>query len=296
MKNKQVAASEKQTHRDVIQLIVLALIVLSLLLFVREVRSQDQVRFPLGDDSYISYPMGENLVFEGQIAPNYTVLQWGSKNSVFSGNVSVTPKVIMKMYRTRSSPVKTPSYMPKITFQAVWKSDAVDIFPFIIISHHSNGQGGETFTMNSEQLTVINKESGSFATNFIQSGYFFSLPGFDKHFLGISYEHHPVHGWWFGIDPAIQGLYSRKRMHYGYKYLGDIWQLDLDYTDLLDKPEGTPRGVFQATAKLKSPVFKKSMWLFASYYQGQDYYNINFTNSIRQFKTGIAIQTKLLVN
>lgn len=120
------------------------------------------------------------------------------------------------------------------------------------------------------------------------------MPGSDDHYFGISYEHHPVHGWWFGIDPAIQGLYSRKRVHYGYKYLGDTFQFDVDYTDLIDKPQGTPRGILSATAKLKSPVFKKSMWLFASYYQGQDYYNINFLNSVRQFKTGIAIQTKLL--
>ncbi len=294
----------KQSYlQEILQLVILVLLTILTLFLVREGHSQEPIRFPLGDDSYISYPMGENLIFEGQIAPNYTVLQWGNTHSVFSGNVSITPKVILKMYRVRSSPVKTPSYMPKVTLQTAWKGGAVNLFPYLMISHHSNGQGGDTFLEDDPNNgnpphhgTLPNTESGSFATNFIQLGYFFSMPGYEHHFLGISYEHHPVHGWWFGIDPAIQGLYSRKRIHYGYKYLGDIWQVEMDYTDLLDKPRGTPRGIVSATAKLKSPVFKKAMWLFASYYQGQDYYNINFTNAIKQFKAGIAIQTTLAID
>lgn len=180
MKYKPIIKPVNDNHRDIVQLVILAFILLSLLFFVREGRSQEHLRFPLSDDSYVSYPMGENLVFEGQIAPNYTVLQWGNKNSIFSGNFSVTPKVILKMYRVRSSPVKTPSYMPKVTLQAAWKSCAVDIFPFIIISHHSNGQGGDTFLEDDPNNghpphhgTLPNTESGSFATNFIQTGYFF---------------------------------------------------------------------------------------------------------------------------
>lgn len=240
--------------------------------------------------------MGENLVFEGQIAPDYPVAKWGTDKSRFSGNVTITPKVILKMYRIRSSPVKTPSYMPKITLQAAYRNGSIDLYPFLVLAHHSNGQGGETFSDDSHHRTVPNTESGSFATNYIQVGYFFSVPAFDKNFFGISYEHHPVHGWWFGIDPAIEGLYSRKRIHYSYKYQGENLQIDFDYTDLADKHEGSRGGIVSATAKVKSPVFKKSMWFFASYYQGEDYYNIYFMDNIRQFKTGIAIQTRLTIN
>ncbi|MBL7959946.1 hypothetical protein JNL27_06850, partial [bacterium] len=167
----------------------------------------------------------------------------------------------------------------------------------------SNGQGGDTFQEDDPNNgnpphhgTLPNTESGSFATNFIQTGYFFSLPGFEKHFLGISYEHHPVHGWWFGIDPVIQDIYGRKRLHYNYKFIGNVFQLDANYVWIIDHPQGIPSGIFSTTARMKSPVFKKLMWFFASYYQGQDYYNINFTNKIKQFKTGIAIEAKLLVN
>ena len=206
MKNNQITPqSGGGLQREIVQLVILLLITLVILLFAREGRAQDKAVFPQNDDSYVSYPMGEHLVFEGQIAPNYTVAQWGDKNSTFCGNVSITPKVILKMYRVRSSPVKTPSYMPKITLHYAWKSDAVNLYPFIILSHHSNGQGGDTFQEDpnngdpAHHGTLPNTESGSFATNFIQAGYFFSLPGFEKHYVGLSYEHHPVHGWWFGI-------------------------------------------------------------------------------------------------
>ncbi|KAB2881559.1 hypothetical protein F9K33_00435 [bacterium] len=295
MKNDQ-AGSDTRLHRDIKQIIILLFITVLLVLLVNEAHSQNKTTFPLQDDSYISYPMGENLIFEGQIAPNYPVMQWGTDQSTFKGNITITPKVILKMYRTRSSPVKTPSYMPKITIQGALDLGSVSLYPFLILSHHSNGQGGETFVTDDANATSINKESGSFATNFIQLGYFFSLPDLDKHYMGISYEHHPVHGWWFGIDPAIQDIYGRRRLHYEYKYLGNIFQFETSYTDIIDKPKGIPKGIFSATAKIKSPVFRKSMWFFASYYQGQDYYNINFNNKTRQGKAGIAIQTKLSVN
>ena len=263
------------------------------------------------EDTYISYQNDRNIIFEGQIAPSYPVLKWGQKEDRrdnFSGELIVVPKVLLKMYQSQSRPVKSPSYMPKITLQTHWKANGVTLSPFITIGHHSNGQAGPTVisdqkTANSgdsienHQLSIINLESGSFATNYIQLGYRFSLSSLPNHSFGISYEHHPIHGWWFRIDKDIEDIYGRKRLHYEYQYASKGLQIDLAYTKIYDESELADRvssHIYSATARIRLPVFKNLVWGFVSYYQGQDYYNIHFTEQIRQLKMGIAIQTKLV--
>ncbi|MCB0490671.1 MAG: hypothetical protein KDC99_19515, partial [Cyclobacteriaceae bacterium] len=62
-----------------------------------------------------------------------------------------------------------------------------------------------------------------------------------------------------------------------------------------DKTENT-KDITSGTVKLRLPMFKTPVWLFASYYQGQDYYNIYFENNVHRFKMGLAVQTKLTIN
>ncbi len=274
-------------------------------LCVTSAYAQEKVTLPLAEDSYISYGAHDNVLFEGQIAPNYPVIQWGGATDEFSGSISLVPKIILKMYTSESNPVKTPSYMPRIIFQGLWQSGTLNLYPYTILSHHSNGQNGETIIYNEKSATdysqparKLNTENGSFSTNYIQSGYYISLSSHSKHLVGASYEYHPAHGV-FSIDKNIAGIYGRKRIHYDYRYAGDLLQIDLNYTKILDRItdlDGKPPSrIFSATAKVKLPKMKNMVWLFANYYRGQDYYNIQFLHEIAQFKIGLAIHTKLMV-
>jgi hypothetical protein len=150
-----------------------------------------------------------DIIFEGQIAPRIIikdsigraardVLADESKTPVWGWQVSTTPMVRLRMFDETSNPVRTPSYMPKGTFQLarfrnltratdidsaefnrgpieMW---LVDTVPF---GHHSNGQDGCLFTDETRsadeecvrlpggQPRGVNKRDGSFSTNYIEA-------------------------------------------------------------------------------------------------------------------------------
>ena len=151
-----------------------------------------------------------DLVFEGQIAPRIIILDSiaDAAGRVLSGGaqwgwqLSATPMVKLRMFDETSSPVRTPSYMPKGTVQLarmrnLSRADAddeaqrykgpvemwlLDVIPF---GHHSNGQNGCLFNeqvRNAEDECVnltgaseltVNKIDGSFSTNYIEAGLFY---------------------------------------------------------------------------------------------------------------------------
>ena len=155
-----------------------------------------------------------DLVFEGQIAPRIIIIDsigkatrrvlLEGKPGAWGYQVSATPMVKLRMFDQTSNPVRTPSYMPKGTFQlarfqnvskstdpdsdefnegpvAMW---LIDTIPF---GHHSNGQDGCLFTSearNAEGECVevatsatktVNKENGSFSTNYIEAMTFYGF-------------------------------------------------------------------------------------------------------------------------
>ncbi len=249
------------------------------------------------ENSYLANPAKKGVLFEGQIAPSYELFHLGKDPDKmkrgFSLDVIVTPKVLLKVYSTGSQPVKSPSYMPMITFQACWKMRAMTIYPFVTIGHHSNGQTGATYDSTGE----VNTQTGDFYTNFYKLGYAMSSSAWPHHKIGIIYEHHPVHGWWFSIDDAIKGSYGRTRIHCFYKYEQKNIAAEINYTRIYDSWElakGVSPNILEINFSWKIPGFKNLAWLFTNFYQGQDYYNIDFARQIRQFKMGLAIHTKLI--
>ena len=158
------------------------------------------------DSTYIfNHVPRSDLVFEGQIAPRVIIIdsiadaagrvlgggaQWGYQ-------LSTTPMVKLRMFDETSSPVRTPSYMPKGTVQIVRmrnlsKADEddeterykgpvemwlIDAIPF---GHHSNGQNGCLFNEQSRNAEgecvnvagtlpmTVNKNDGSFSTNYVE--------------------------------------------------------------------------------------------------------------------------------
>jgi hypothetical protein len=149
-----------------------------------------------------------NLIVEAQIAPRIIIVgSFGDvtrrllaaiRRPVWGWQLSTTPMVRLRLFNEESSPVRTPSYMPKATVQIaslrnVSRADEsdeeefsrgpvemwlIDVIPF---GHHSNGQNGCLFTSQSRQAgdecvesarpqsSAINTTDGSFSTNYIQA-------------------------------------------------------------------------------------------------------------------------------
>jgi hypothetical protein len=163
------------------------------------------------DGTYVfNHVPGSDLVFEGQIAPRIIIIDSiaDAAGRVLGGGahwgwqVSATPMVRLRMFDETSSPVRTPSYMPKGTIQIVRMRNVsrvpetdeaerykgpvemwlIDAIPF---GHHSNGQNGCLFTEQSRNAegecvspagvpaVTVNKLDGSFSTNYIEAALFY---------------------------------------------------------------------------------------------------------------------------
>lgn len=236
------------------------------------IAQQDSVAQPPGDQdtdrkvsyfldrSYIFYefpagklvPADKTLLFEAQIAPNFFVFQnVNDKTSNIKRNgwtnafsADITPMVRLRQTNSYSQPVRTPSYMPKLTLQwflmkEIDSNDTVPrrfaiMIPQLTIGHHSNGQNGCLYLGYSLQMvgesqsckadagtdTVhkeVNRQDGSFSTNYLRAGIFAEWLDatrnneFSRSFgFGVQIETNPT---WsgFGIDPAMKENYGRTR-------------------------------------------------------------------------------------
>ena len=143
--------------------------------FVRgqEVTKNDPVNLHLisdisGGNSYITFPTDigniEPLWFEAGLKPAFRLRK--SRDSRLMGVLN--PNVILRMYRERSYPVRTPSYMPQVTVYYLLDrgSDGRTLTLFGRYAHHSNGQDSSFYLGNGE----INLLSGDFATNYAEGG------------------------------------------------------------------------------------------------------------------------------
>jgi hypothetical protein len=242
-----------------------------------------------------------HLVFEGSIAPPFFLVS-PRKNLA----VVAIPKVVLRMFLERSVPVKTPSYMPRVTIYRFFHPErslvekSVASYASLTVSHHSNGQAG--LFRNSDG--TINHESGNFSTNFVDAAYVRGgpiFPGLDGQ-SRLSVEWHPP-GWY---DKASNGGYSHLRLHlsattvetlksdtsarcfvgacfsdftfnYAITYLGG---------DVLPKFHG--RGRFPLWIELSStPTSTPDLSFFLNGYWGQDYYNTYFDQKLATIRFGI---------
>lgn len=239
--------------------------------------------------SYLSIPQDKSLILEGAIAPSYEVLEW--KRSSWAIKAVITPEVLLQMSNGKSTPIHSPSYKPRISLLSAWTDGRFTLFPYVTLAHHSNGQDGP-FRGDSGR---VNTESGSFSTNFVQAGYFFTLDALPGHMIGVSFEFHPTRGI-FSIDESIQNLYGRKRVSYQYQYVRPSVRYEAIYVRIMDNAEGTPGSTYSMKVKWRVPGFRKMVWLFANYYEGQNYYNVLFQERLRQFKAGLSIDAKFVGN
>ena len=241
------------------------------------------------------------LVFEGSIAPPFFLVS-PRRNLA----VEATPKVVLRMFLERSVPVKTPSYMPRVTVYRFFHPEqslikkSVASYASLTVSHHSNGQAG--LFRNADG--TINHESGNFSTNFVDAAYVRGgpiLPGLDGQ-SRLSVEWHPP-GWY---DRASSVGYSHLRLHVsattvetpngnararclvGACFRDFTFNYAVTYLagDVLPKFHG--RGRFPVWIELSAaPTFTPDLSLFLNGYWGQDYYNTYYDQNLTTIRFGM---------
>lgn len=292
---------------------------LTMAVVVGTARAQDTARaVPLGRADYIALVRAEQ-------EPSYSSipwLLWGLPREMHSGGnlkvlyeatiappffvspgrnpllVAVTPKIVVRQYAGGFYPVPPPSYMPRITiYYWGWpyaprtRIDSA-AYAFLRVSHHSNGQDNDYLLPTVPPQ--VNYRDGKFATNYLELGVV-------QHLLSagpivgaqqLSAEWHPP-PW---IRAETRSIYAPYRFHLNSHVellrrrvrplLGAV--LSLGY--LAGPTTPNRRGVRDRSVvsyTLYSGVGQLGDFaLFASYYTGEDYYNIRFDRNITTFKLG----------
>jgi hypothetical protein len=286
-----------------------------------------------GSDVFASLPSGKTF-FEGLLSPNLVISQnlskrlqeldpahgggWGSAHAF-----SFDPMVRIRMLQEHSAPVRTPSYMPKLTYQEFFyhardtSAPSVDLVAAqFTLGHHSNGQDGCTFLdqkfQNDECLprrldrdaatTEVNTLDGSFSTNYVTVGLRFrrtvlgtnNRASFDWT-LGADLERNPMRflgdG---GLAAEVSYLYGPTRYSViagAAKKVRGCSRLEVLGTAkyIPEAPSTVPK---VATTIRAACVFSESGgWgVVAGYYRGQDYYNLNFLQNISAFRLGLTYE------
>lgn len=254
-------------------------------------------------NSYITFPADlgniEPLWFEGNLIPNFYIRQ--SQDSRLMA--VLTPQIILRMYRDYSYPVRTPSYIPQITFYYLPKNSKLQsgIAFYGRLAHHSNGQDGDFFLENGK----INVKSGDFSTNYFELGIL--KTGVNKRlnayqFFKSSIEIHPEQ--W--SQSELDHIYSRYRWHNSvsifklpmsnsqntngkanFSIKGEAtWMLD-NYNNL--NSFSTKRLNLGITL-FYHPKFLEDLGLFVQYYHGSDYYNMYFSHSLDVIRFGFMTE------
>lgn len=157
------------------------------------------------EDTYITFPgdIGnlEPLIFEANINPNFVIRQREDSRAM----AVLTPQFRIRMLDQHSYPIKTPSYIPQVSFYYLLGSKELTRHTtlFFRIAHHSNGQDGSFYVKPDEEEKIlngknktpvgslldwrlkqesnpqndmtkereINLETGNFSTNFLELGF-----------------------------------------------------------------------------------------------------------------------------
>lgn len=283
------------------------------LLFWGSMHAQDTVATPIIDlakiaqvnqrDSYITFPTDfgnlEPLMFEANVNPSFIIRERKESNLM----AVLTSQITIRMYNEDSYPVKTPSYIPQVTFYYLTgdKNSANNYTLFGKFAHHSNGQDGQFYVADGS----INLQNGNFATNFIELGLI--RTGFSKtlnatKFFKSSFEIHP-RSWMLA---ELHGTYSGFRWHnafLAYKLptkMGHGGSVKADFsvkaetTWLIDNINNWDTCNFKRfNASLTfyyHPKFLEEIGFFVQLYHGVDYYNIYFQHQLDIIRFGIMTE------
>lgn len=248
-----------------------------------------------------------DLLFEADLNQHlhYQPL-WFNNRSFFK----INPRVRLRMLALESSPVRTPSFMPNLTWffgfgnaQAEYRNEGFTYYS-VMLSHHSNGQAGDFYSPDG----AINTETGSFSTNFLEFGInrVWSVRRFEQAWSRLSLIWHPG----FNRNDELDDQYERLkialatsttrglRLWTDYSFEAQAYvaytPVGKDYTFIPGSGSSAPRkdaewydrtdwGFLVSFGNDRSGDFR---W-FLKFDYGYDYYNINFFQPIRRLQIGI---------
>jgi hypothetical protein len=222
------------------------------------------------------------LWFEGSVAPGIVLAQTSWLAAV------VTPKIIVRMLREPSEPVRTPSYMPRVSVFFFRRGPTADSVRYWIVNivHHSNGQEKPLFNRDG----TVNDSSGNFSTSYIEAGVVDIAADTraisDFFVLALA---HPR----FLMDPELRGHYSPYAVHAGVttaSFRGVAATLDV--TGYMGPAPEFPDGWWRRVGVWMSVSggwdWTREMGLFANAYVGPDYYNVQFHRHVSVLRAGIS--------
>ena len=243
--------------------------------------------------------------FEANIAPHLTAF-WDRIG------IELTPKVLIRMLADSSSTVRGPSYMPRGTlhfrrrkhlFRDAPLPDTVATVVSFTFSHHSNGLDGPFYLPGSPG--VINTETGSFTTNFVELSFsefsrgrraMNSSVGVRVHLAlnenrqlrdarnsTVQYGRYRLFGSAQGRVPFTLGRWPMN------SNIAFTWQY------ALDKKYGTAKLVAMERATLSVsyvflPEILRETGIYVQYFYGQDYYNILYKSRLNSVRLGAAVR------
>ena len=240
-----------------------------------------------------------DLILEARIVPHAFFRTPGGRLAI-----EVTPKIVLRIFDEPSTPVRSPSFMPRATLYVArdlgWTRDSGEPTTFysLRISHHSNGEDGAFY-----EDGRINVVDGSFSTNFVEVGMHRILPSVDLPFmgrsiavLGASWEQHL----WFGQTEELDGQYSDTRFHLHFDAFrpsrgpqdGGPLKLSGQLSYLAGGLRGEPflgheRFVVDAKLHVRTPWFTTAGF-YVGLYAGADYYNMRFSRYFVAPRVGLA--------
>lgn len=219
--------------------------------------------------------------------------------------LDVAFQLTIRMLNLRSSPIRTPDYLPSATAYALLKQniDGSNLYGSVALAHHSNGQDGSFYHEDGS----VNLKDGNFSTNFIKIGFTKScsfINNTTKSFYSWSFEQH------VNIDRNVElnGIYGFSRLHFDYKSkevaLGTnkksnkknhFLRFSTNNTLIVDEIGNTKLTDISKRLISSFKVFYrnaalKNLSVFIQAYQGQDYYNIQFVNHISFIRAGVCCE------
>ncbi len=271
-------------------------------------------------DGHKKWTIFNRALYEGQINLHLA----GFENVNLQGwdyMTKVTGKFIVRQTTEKSAPVKTPGYLPRVTFY-LWnnieKGEKKPNYWSFRISHHSNGQAGDFYNPNG----TINTQTGNFSTNYFELSSYNLLglkqlsdwtrwtwtklsltwhPGFNREKnldgqyedlkLALAFRTTPFKPWWlFKTQFKLYGKVSYVLNGLDYR----VAPIDRSLPDNLDVVDVAPvkakwhdRIHFEAKALFNLPHYFKNINFFIKYDVGHDYYNILFRNRFHKIQFGL---------
>lgn len=252
-------------------------------------------------DSYITFPTDigniEPLLFEANVNPSFVIRERNDSKLM----AVLTAQIIIRMYNEESYPVRTPSYIPQVSFY--YEANKKEALNYLVlfgkIAHHSNGQDGDFYNEDSS----INLQSGNFATNFFEVG--FLKTAYSNRLKAIktiksSIEIHPK-SW---MLQELKGEFSGLRWHNSFTSFkfplnndeNDRANFSLKAETMLLLDNFNDLDIFdldRINANLTfyyHPKFLQDIGLFIQIYHGYDYYNIYFKRRLSIIRFGIMTE------